>query len=91
MKFSFPAIFIKEKDGGYSVEFPDIIACVTCGDDMEDAVYMAEDVLRLMLEDNANNAQKSKPSDINKLIKEYPNDIVKIIQVEIDDKYLVKK
>ena len=89
MKFSFPAIFSKEKEGGFSVDFPDIIACVTCGDNMEDAIYMAKDVLKLMIETNGNNAQKSKPSDINELRKKFPNDIIKMIEIEIDDKYLV--
>lgn len=48
MKYSYPAIFTPE-DGGYSVVFPDLEGCYTCGDDMTDAIYMAEDVLALTL------------------------------------------
>lgn len=50
-KYVYPAIFTKEKTGLYSVEFPDIDGCVTCGDDLADALYMAQDVLAFTLYD----------------------------------------
>lgn len=44
MKYVFPALF--EPEGGlYNVTFPDIPSCYTCGDDLADAMFMAEDVL----------------------------------------------
>lgn len=48
-KYSYPAIFTPEKEGGFSVIFPDIENCFTCGDDLTEALFMAEDVLALML------------------------------------------
>jgi predicted RNase H-like HicB family nuclease len=50
-KYVYPAVFTAEEDGGYSVNFPDIESCYTCGDDMPDALEMAEDVLCLRLYD----------------------------------------
>ena len=47
-KYIYPAIFIPE-EGGFSVEFPDIEGCFTCGKDLEDAMTMANDALSLML------------------------------------------
>ena len=47
-KYAFPAVFTPE-DEGYSVLFPDLEGCYTCGDDMEDALEMAEDALALVL------------------------------------------
>lgn len=45
MKLVYPAIFTPYEDGtgGYAVEFPDLPGCVTGGDDMAEAVFMAED------------------------------------------------
>ena len=45
MKLVYPAVFTPYKDGsvGYAVEFPDLPGCVTGGDDMAEAVFMAED------------------------------------------------
>ena len=47
-KYVYPAVFTKEKKG-YSVDFPDLPGCYTCGDDLADAIYMAEDVLAFTL------------------------------------------
>ena len=48
-KYVFPAIFEKEENGSYSVDFPDVPGCFTGGNDLEHAVEMAEDALALML------------------------------------------
>lgn len=50
-KYVYPAIFVPEEKGMYSVFFPDIKGCVTCGDDLPHAMEMAEDALSLMLYD----------------------------------------
>lgn len=45
MKLVYPAVFTPYEDGsgGYVVEFPDLQGCVTGGDDMAEAIFMAED------------------------------------------------
>ena len=45
MKLAYPAVFTPYEDGtgGYVVEFPDLPGCVTGGDDMAEAIFMAED------------------------------------------------
>lgn len=47
-KYYYPAVFSGE-NGGYNVRFPDLEGCVTCGDDLQDALLMAEDVLACCL------------------------------------------
>lgn len=46
---TFPAIFTEEEDGKYSVNFPDLEGCFTCGDNLHDAQNMALDVLEMTL------------------------------------------
>ena len=48
-KYVYPAVFTPEEAGKYSVYFPDIDGCYTCGDDLADGMEMAEDALALML------------------------------------------
>lgn len=48
-KYKFPAKFETDNEGGYSVNFPDLPGCYTCGDSIIDAINMAEDVLALVL------------------------------------------
>ena len=50
-RYTYPAIITPEENGGYSVVFPDLEGCYTCGDDLGDALYMAEDVLAFTLYD----------------------------------------
>lgn len=50
-KYVYPAIFSPEEEGRYSVFFPDLEGCYTCGDDLQDAIVMAEDVLAFYLYD----------------------------------------
>ncbi len=67
-KYIYPAIFAPENDGGFSVTFPDIKGCYTCGDSLEESLSMAEDALSLMLvhlEDEKR--QIPAPSGINEL------------------------
>jgi len=55
MRYIYPAIFTKEKNGLYSVIFPDLEGCYTSGDDLGDAIYMASDVLAFTLYDYEKN------------------------------------
>lgn len=48
-RYTYPAVFTPEEDGGYSVIFPDLEGCYTEGEDLTDAIYMAEDALALIL------------------------------------------
>ena len=48
-KYAYPAIFTPEEDGSYSINFPDLEGCYTCGDSLEDGIEMASDALALVL------------------------------------------
>ena len=48
-KYVYPAIFTPEEDGGYSIVFPDLDGCYTCGESLSDGIEMAKDVLALVL------------------------------------------
>ena len=48
MKYTYTAVFTPE-EGGFNVNFPDIPGCYTCGDDVADALHMAQDVLNMAL------------------------------------------
>lgn len=42
MKLVYPACFYQEEDG-YSVDIPDLLGCCTQGENLEEAISMAED------------------------------------------------
>ena len=63
-RYIYPAI-IKFVDDSYDVSFPDIDNCFTFGEDIQDALDSAKDVLELCLYDmEQNNIQIPKASNI---------------------------
>ena len=48
MKLYYPAIFLKEDDGRYSVSFPDVPEAITCGNDFEN-IDIKETVVKIEL------------------------------------------
>lgn len=66
--YTYPAVFLQEEKGAYSVDFPDLENCYTCGDDLKDALWMAEDVLAMTLyryeRENREIPKPSKEGDI---------------------------
>ena len=48
-KYSYPAVLTPEENGTFSVYFPDLEGCYTCGDNITEAIMMAEDVLAFTL------------------------------------------
>lgn len=76
-KYVYPAIFSPEKEGGYSVYFPDLEGCYTCGDDLQDALFMANDVLAFVLYDYEKDGTKipapSKAEDVKREDGEFVN------------------
>ena len=71
----YPAVFTEE-NGQYSVYFPDVSGCYTCGDSLIDAMEMAEDALALML------------AGTEKEGREFPA-ATPVRQVAVDDKSFV--
>ena len=76
-KYVYPAIFTPEEEGGYSIFFPDLEGCYTCGDDLQDAIFMANDVLAFVLYDYEAEGKEipspSKAEDVKKEDNEFVN------------------
>lgn len=82
MKYSYPIILEPENDGdGVNVIVPDIFGGVTCGDDEEDAIFMAKDLIQLMLTEAP--AQCNTPKSLEETKKNFPNKKVVLVEVEI--------
>ena len=81
-KLLYPAIFHREEVGGYSVDFPDLLGCVTEGDNLQEAMTMAEDALGIYLytlkEDKKEIPAASDPADI----KAGENEFVAVISYD---------
>ena len=94
---AYPAIFHKESNGGYFIEFPDIQGAYTGvnEDNLPYAMAMAQEVLGLVLADYIEEDDTlPTPTPINEIAHE-ETDFVTLISVDVEqylkDKGLVKK
>lgn len=78
--YFYPAKFIKE-DKGYSVEFIDFNNIFTSGENLEDAYFMAQDVLFNMLPYYKNNLPEPTLNYMNKDLKQ--NEFITIVVLDI--------
>lgn len=62
MKYVYQAIFTPAEDGGFEVDIPDLENCFTFGNDLADAIFMAEDVVTMWLWDAENNKENIPPA-----------------------------
>ncbi len=66
-RYIYPAIF-KHDEGGYTITFPDLPGCITCGETLEEAYLMAKDAIELHLygmeQDNDEIPKPSLPETI---------------------------
>ncbi len=94
MKLVYPANFYYEKEGGYSVEIPDLLGCVTQGDTLEEAMEMAQDAaLGWILTAIEKEEEIPKPSQIEQ-IKIEGEGFKTLLLLDIDqysEKYGTKK
>lgn len=87
----YPACFYKEKEGGYSVLFPDFDGAGTCGETIDEAMEMAIDFLAGYLFDLKHDKKPApKASDINdvdpdEMYDEYESVITNFVTVDVDE------
>ena len=83
MQYVYPVIFEEAEEGGYNVTVPDIPGTFTCGDDMADAIFMAEDAIAMMLADYEDEKEPvPKPSKISDI---KTNGIVSLVRADTDE------
>ena len=79
-----------EKDGGYSVTFPDIPGCFTQGDTKEEALKNAKEALELVLEEYLDGRQLPSPdTDEDRDNGLYPVFVNAKLAKELLDKYKI--
>ena len=90
---SYPAIFYKEKNGEYSVVFPDLNNISTCGNNLNHAIEMAvECMVGYISLEQEDGEELPNPSDIKDIIPQIdsdgylPDDIfVNIISADVEE------
>ena len=80
---SYPAIIEKDEESdGWNVTVPDIFGGVTCGEDYEDALWMAKDMIKLMLKEAP--GQCFPPKTLEETKTNFPDNEVVMIEVDLN-------
>lgn len=86
MKLVYPAVFTPygDESGGYAVEFPDLPGCVTGGDNMAEAIFMAEDAASgWVLTELEDGKQAPKASEFSAVMIG-PGQLVNMVALDMD-------
>ena len=86
MKLVYPAIFTPYEDGtgGYAVEFPDLPGCVTGGDDMAEAIFLAEDAASGWILSELEEGNKIPKASAFADVKAEPGQFVNMVALDMD-------
>jgi len=84
MKYAYTAVFTPEENGAFSVHFPDLPGCYTSGDDMPDAVTMAQDALCLWLYDMEQDKTPLPPATLPGDIKAKSKEFTSVVAVDTE-------
>jgi predicted RNase H-like HicB family nuclease len=85
MKYVYPACFYPEENGQFSVIFPDLGGIATYGNDLEDAISMAADLLcTWILECKKDNERLPEPSGVNEVKLDGGGSFANLIVADIE-------
>lgn len=74
MQYTYKIMLHKEPEGGYSVTVPALPGCITYGEDIDEAIAMAEDAIDIYIEELQSRGERI-PDDSNTL--EYSLNLVR--------------
>lgn len=80
-KYLYTAILTPDGDG-YDVAFPDLPGCHTCGDDLNDALRMAQDVLGGYLTRMEDRGISINPPSPQSALKRGEDDVVTLVSID---------
>jgi len=84
MKYAYTAVLTPEEDGAFSVRFPDLPGCYTSGDNMSDAIHMAQDALCLWLYDLEQDKSAIPPASLPGNINIENDEFVSVVAVDTE-------
>jgi len=85
MKALYPAKFVSEESGAYTVLFPDLQGCITFGENLEHAILMGQEALGLYLISLEEHSHPIPSASSITAITTEPGEHVVPIMVEVND------
>lgn len=84
MKLFYPAIFSPEESGAFTVTFPDVEGCITCGENMDQAYEMSIQALGLVLSYMEDNKEPIPKPSLPQNIQLNPGEFLIIVEFDME-------
>lgn len=84
-KLFYPAIFMPEDNGAFTVTFPDVKDCITCGENMNHAYEMAFEALGLVLSYMDDNREAFPAPSLPQDIKVEVGQFLVIVEFDMEE------
>jgi predicted RNase H-like HicB family nuclease len=91
MEYVFPALFHKNKDGSYTITYPDLPGCISEGKNLANAIYMAESGLKQWLDYLIDKKEKIPAASHPDKVKSNKGALVNLVRVELKDEHAVRR
>lgn len=90
--YVYPAIFhLNSDDGSYTITFPDLPGCISEGKSLENALYMAQDALRVWLQYTLDEkGPVPEPSAMGQ-VETAPGEFVNLVRASVRDNRAVRR
>lgn len=83
MKYVYPAIFTPLPNGEFDVKIPNLPGCRTCGKNLADAIFMAEDAAAMWLWDAESKSEPIPPATEISAVE--PSQFVSYVAADTDE------
>ena len=91
MEYVYPATFHDNGDGGYTVFFPDLSGCMTQGNTLPQAIYMAEKALAQWIGYLADKKEAIPKASVIGSITAEAGEFINLIRAEVKDSKAVRR
>jgi predicted RNase H-like HicB family nuclease len=91
MEYVYPALFHKNKDGSYTIIYPDLPGCVSEGKSLESALYMAQSALTQWIEYLSEKKQELPQASEISAVKAHRNEFINLVRADIKDGRAIKR
>ena len=91
-EYVYPALFhLNEDDGSYTITYPDLPGCISEGKSLENALYMAQDVLNMWLGYKLEEGEALPAPTAIQQVKPGPGEFVNLIRGVVRDNQAVRR
>jgi Uncharacterized conserved protein len=90
-EYVYPALFHLNDDGSYTITYPDLPGCISEGKSLENALYMAQDALRVWLGYLLDEKEALPASTAIQQVQAGPGEFVNLIRAVVQENRAVRR